>query len=121
MFNVRLSMLAAVLIVLGGAAGLPLAGQAPREGITREQVLDNDKVDIARVRIERGVSEVPHTHPFDSVLVLMAPARVEMSIADQKTSEMRETGYVWYVPRGVTHYAGNLGDTTLQLLRIAVK
>lgn len=110
------------IVVLPGVllARQPSAPQVPI-GITRTQVLDNSSVLVARLKLDPGARETPHTHPFSAVVIQITPGDVEMTLAGQRTSGHRDVGHVEFIPREVTHAAANVGPAPFEVVTIAIK
>lgn len=110
------------LLVAGSAtqAGQPPAQPLP-PGITRTPLLDNATVLVARLKLEPGAREVPHTHPFSAVVVHVVPGQIEMLLGDTRQTSRREVGHVEFIPREVTHAAANAGAAATEVVTIAIK
>jgi quercetin dioxygenase-like cupin family protein len=120
----RASILALALLVpslVRAQAPVDLAnGRAARPGITRTTIKDDAKVAVTRVRFAPGAAEVPHTHPYDVILVPLVSGVVTVQIGDKKITSVK-SGEVQFVPHDVTHFVANTGKTTFELIAIGVK
>lgn len=90
-------------------------------GILRTTVLDNDEARVTRVTFVPGAREGDHRHPFDLVLVALTGGRTEIAIGGQREIEDRPPGFVWFLPRDVTHMAANASARHTEFISIGVK
>ncbi len=113
-------------------AVITLAGVTSSSGISRHQdpvVVNSDtikmRIDNARVRVleailKPGDKEKTHSHPA-YVIYVIAGGKVRMHGMDGSTNEVEfKTGDVLY-REGVTHWAENIGDTTIKLELVELK
>lgn len=105
--------LAAIALLLGGAA---LLAQAPRPpGSTRTDLQRHDlsvpgrEVLQARVDFAPGARFPAHRHPGEEIIYVLE-GTLEYGLEGQPPVTL-EAGDVLYVPAGVFHSARNLGDT----------
>jgi quercetin dioxygenase-like cupin family protein len=113
----------AVLVpsLAGAQASVDLAkGRPATPGITRTTIRDDSKVAVTRVRFAPGAVELPHTHPYDVMLVPLMSGAVNLQIGDKKITSVKN-GEVQFVPHDVTHFLGNTGKTAFELIAIGVK
>jgi quercetin dioxygenase-like cupin family protein len=103
--------------VKGGEAP-PMA--AP-PGMTRVPVLDNAEARVTRVGFAPGAREPVHQHPFDLVLVLLTPGRVEVRLADAVTTKDYAAGDVIYLPRDVPHAVAHAAGAAFEIYSIGIK
>jgi quercetin dioxygenase-like cupin family protein len=108
---------AGFLVISVFAAG----AQTMPPGITRTQLLDNDTVMIARLRMAPGAREAVHTHPFSAVVVQIDPGDVEMRLGTRRETATRETGHVEFIAAEIPHAAANAGATPFDVVTIALK
>jgi quercetin dioxygenase-like cupin family protein len=113
-------LLAATSIHTTGAARAQQMTQVP-PGISRTQLLDNDRVMVARLKLEPGAREPVHTHPFDAVVVQLTAGDVEMKVGGELGRGRMEPGRVWYIPRETPHSGANVGTAFFELVTVAVK
>jgi quercetin dioxygenase-like cupin family protein len=92
-----------------------------RPGITRQMILDNDDARVTHVRLTPGAREPIHSHPFDLVLVQLAPAKMEVQLGDEKTVKDYETGAVIFLPRNVPHAVASAHPSPFEFLSVGVK
>ena len=114
-----MAALAAGLIAL--AAG-PVRAQdaAAVNPKTIHVTLDNDRVRVFEAKLEPGDKENLHSHPA-SIVYVIAGGRVRNHTPDGKTSEaeMKAGDTVYREP--LTHWAENIGTTTLRLIVVELK
>jgi beta-alanine degradation protein BauB len=120
----RAALVALALIVpclVGAQSSVDLAsGRPATPGITRTSIKDDAKVGVARVQFAPGATEVPHTHPYDIMIIPVTSGPVILQIGDRKITSLK-SGEVQFVPRDVTHYLGNTGTTEFEIIAVAVK
>ena len=120
----RAAIVALALLVpslAGAQAPVDLVnGRPATPGITRTTIRDDAKVAVTRVRFAPGAIEVPHTHPYDVMLVPLMSGTVNLQIGD-KTITSVKSGEVQFVPHDVTHFLGNTGKNAFELIAIGVK
>ena len=82
--------------------------------------LDNDKVRVIESTLPPGHKEQMHSHPANIVYVISG-GKFRSHGADGKVSEgVLETGAVLYRDP-LTHWAENIGDTTIHLILVELK
>jgi quercetin dioxygenase-like cupin family protein len=102
----------------------PAGTQAPAEappGITRTPVLENSVARVANVVFATGAREPVHSHPYDLVLVQLAPGRMEVMLGSEKSVKDYAAGEVVFLPRDVPHAVASATSQRLELLSVAVK
>lgn len=90
-------------------------------GITRTQILENESVMVARLRMAPGARETVHTHPFSAVVVHLDPGEVEMRVGRRRDTARRDRGHVEFIAAEIPHAAANVGTTPFDLVTIALK
>jgi quercetin dioxygenase-like cupin family protein len=109
----------AVLLAAAVAAGQQPPPPAP--GITLRPVFDNPTVTVARITLAPGAREMPHTHPYSLVTMLLTPGDLDMLKGETTTRRAREVPNVDFVPRGLRHAAANVGASPIDGLVVAIK
>lgn len=105
----------------GAQSSVDLAGGRPATpGITRTALKDDAKSTVTRVQFAPGAAEVPHTHPYDIIIIPVMDGTVDIEIGNAKISAVK-SGDVQFVPRDVVHYVANQGKTEFALIAVAVK
>ena len=120
----RIYILIFVLLVTGFIRG--------DAGVTRSQdplvvnsksialKLENPRVRVLEATLEPGVKEKTHSHPA-YVIYVIAGGRVRNHSADGKVTEADfRTGDVIY-REPITHWAENIGETTIRLELVELK
>jgi quercetin dioxygenase-like cupin family protein len=98
----------AVVMAAGSTAGQPPPA-FPREGATK--ILENERVIVWDVQLQKGQRAAMHTHPYDIVSVTLTPGGHQDNGADGVTEErMFKTGDVRFTPKGRTHFEVGLTD-----------
>jgi quercetin dioxygenase-like cupin family protein len=100
---------------------IPLLAQAIPAGITRNAVLENETVMIARLNMAPNAREQMHTHPFSAVVVQLGDGDVEMQQGEKKVTERRPAGHVEFIGAQVPHAAANVGGAPFEVVTIALK
>jgi quercetin dioxygenase-like cupin family protein len=111
------ALAAAFLMLAGIAAAQDAAAVNPK---TIHVTLDNDRVRVFEAKLEPGDKESLHSHPA-SIVYVIAGGRVRNHTPDGKTSEaeMKAGDTVYREP--LTHWAENIGTTTLRLIVVELK
>jgi quercetin dioxygenase-like cupin family protein len=82
--------------------------------------LENEKVRVLEATLPPGHREQPHSHPAN-VIYVISGGKFRSHGADGKVSEsVLETGAVLYRDP-LTHWAENIGDTTIHLIIVELK
>ena len=105
-------------LALAGAA----AAQDPAvvNAKTIQVKLDNDRVRVLEAALKPGEKEQLHSHPA-YVVYVVAGGKVRNHLADGKTSETEfKTGDVVYRDP-LTHWAENIGTTTVRFILVELK
>jgi quercetin dioxygenase-like cupin family protein len=118
-------MVIPIALALATLSIAPAIGQTPAPqmpaGITRTQLLDNPAVMVARLKLEPGAREMPHTHPFSAIVIHITPGEIDMLLGDKRATTRRDKGHVEFIPREVTHAAANVGSSATEVLTVAIK
>lgn len=107
------------LALLGGGAAFTQAPPAP--GISRQEVVNNDRVVVSHLELAPGAREQVHTHPFDAVVVQLTAGTVEMTLDGKTTTASVKAGQVWFVRRDTPHAAANVGSAPYEVVTVALK
>jgi quercetin dioxygenase-like cupin family protein len=112
-------------IVFAAVALVPLSGvtQAPPlpPGVSRQPLVENERVTVARLTMQPGAREEVHTHPFDAVVVQLTAGTVEMTVAGERTAGPLDAGRVWFIAKGVPHAAANIWSESFDVVTVALK
>lgn len=109
----RISVLARALLVCALASPTLLAAQAPG-GVTRNQLVANDRVTVMRLTAAAGLTEEMHITPQDVVAIQTGPGQIEMQIGKEVTKGA--PGRVWYLPKTIEHALFNRGTQPVDML-----
>ena len=114
-----MAALAAGLIAL--AAG-PVRAQdaAVVNPKTIHVTLDNDRVRVFEAKLEPGDKENMHSHPA-SIVYVIAGGKVRSHTPDGKTSEAELKAGDTIYREPLTHWAENIGTTTLRMIVVELK
>jgi quercetin dioxygenase-like cupin family protein len=126
MTPVLLALLAILCAGSSLAASQPALRGTPQTialppGIFRTELLDNETVLVARLRMAPGAREEVHTHPFSAVVLQLTAGEVDMQLGDTRGTSRREHGFVEFIPRLVPHAAVNVGSQPYDVVTIALK
>lgn len=80
----RVSAVARATIVFALASPTLLVAQAP-SGVTRHQLVANDRVTVMRLTAAAGLTEEMHITPQDVVAFQTGPGQIEMQIGKEVT------------------------------------
>lgn len=120
----RIVFLLAVLALAGltsSSSGIPRhQDPAVVNSDTIKMRIDNARVRVLEAILKPGDKEKTHSHPA-YVIYVIAGGKVRMHGTDGSTNEVEfKTGDVLY-REAVTHWAENIGDTTIKLELVELK
>jgi quercetin dioxygenase-like cupin family protein len=121
MMTKRFRSPAAVLVAwLALAAAAPAQDPAVVNAKTIRVKLENDRVRVLEATLQPGDKEQPHSHPA-YVFYVIEGGRVRNHAADGTTSEteLKPGDVVYRDP--LTHWAENIGTTTIRLVLVEMK
>ena len=102
-------VLALVTMLTGSTAGQQLPPAFPRDGA--KKILENDRVIVWDVQLQKGQRAAMHTHPYDIVSVTLTPGGHQDNGADGVTEDrLFKMGDVRFTPKGRTHFEVGLTD-----------
>ncbi len=90
-------------------------------GITATDVLDSADAAIRRVELAPGAREVPHTHPYDFVVVPVVSGRMEVLLAGKTETKDYAPGDAFFIARDTPHAVANVGKAPFALLGVTIK
>jgi len=115
--RIEASVLAGLLALTGAASA---QDPAVVNAKTIQVKLDNDRVRVLEATLQPGDKEQMHSHPA-YVVYVVAGGKVRNHLPDGKTSETEfKTGEVVYRDP-LTHWAENIGTTTLKFILVELK
>jgi quercetin dioxygenase-like cupin family protein len=115
--RIEASVLAGLLALTGAASA---QDPAVVNAKTIQLKLDNDRVRVLEAALKPGEKEQLHSHPA-YVVYVVAGGKVRNHLADGKTSETEfKTGDVVYRDP-LTHWAENIGTTTVRFILVELK
>ena len=115
--RIEVSVLAGLLALAGTATA---QDPAVVNAKTIQVKLDNDRVRVLEATLQPGDKEQMHSHPA-YVVYVVAGGKVRNHLPDGKTSETEfKTGEVVYRDP-LTHWAENIGTTTLKFILVELK
>lgn len=115
----RLALLAAAALLLGSAAGRA-QDAAVVNAKTVTVKLDNAQVRVLEAALPSGAQEKLHSHPA-CVTYVIEGGKVRNHLADGKVVESElVTGQTLY-REPTTHWAENIGTTTIRLILVELK
>jgi len=83
--------------------------------------LENDRVRVLEATLPPGAKEQPHSHPA-YVIYVIEGGKTRNHAADGKTAEIEfKAGDVIYRDAIPTHWAENIGTTTIHLILVEIK
>jgi len=97
--------------------------QSPKYPITREPVLENDRVRVFRVTLEPGQSTSMHTHVFAGLSIALTSAEIEITTEGKKQADKLSLplGDVRWRAGAVTHSVKNVGKTRFEAVDVELK
>lgn len=117
----RLRAIGAWIAILSSvAAGQPPPPAFPREGA--QKILENDRVIVWDVQLQKGQRAALHTHPYDIVSVTLTPGGHRDTGADGSSEErMFKMGDVRFTAKGRTHFEVGLTDPPRRVIVTELK
>jgi quercetin dioxygenase-like cupin family protein len=113
------------LIAVAIKPARPRAPAAPATtapmGVTRTTILDNDVVRVVLVKFAPDGREPMHTHPNDLLTIQMSAGLVEIVNGSNKSTSVRQPGFVQFVPRDVSHAYASADTKPFELISVAIK
>ena len=82
--------------------------------------LDNQQVRVMEATLKPGVKEQMHSHP-SSIVYVLTGGKVRSHTPDGKVSEATYTAGQTIYREPLTHWAENVGTTTIRLLVVELK
>jgi len=108
------------LLLLGGSRGALGQDPAVVNVKTVRVKLDNSRVRVLEATLQPGEKEQLHSHPA-SLIYVIAGGRIRNHSADGKITESElKTGDTIYRDP-ITHWAENIGTTTIHLILVELK
>jgi beta-alanine degradation protein BauB len=87
---------------------------------TTRVTLENNRVRVIEARLEPGQKEQMHSHPA-SVVYVIAGGKVRNHSANGKTNEIEYKPGDTFYRDPLTHWAENIGTTTIRLVLVELK
>ena len=110
----------AAVVLLGSFPALVAQDPAVVNASTIKVRIDNNKVRVLEATLKPGDKEKLHSHPA-YVFYVIDGGKVRNHAADEKTTDAElKAGDVFYRDP-LTHWAENIGDTTIRVLLVEVK
>lgn len=107
----------ALLLAVTSAPAQDVAAVNPK---TIKVKLDNDRVRVMDASLPPGVKEQMHHHPA-SIVYVLAGGKIRNHAADGKTNEVTYVAGDTIYRDPVTHWAENIGTTTIRMIVIELK
>lgn len=118
--SLLLSLSALTLFLLSGASPLPAQDPAKVNSDTITVKVDNDQVRVLDAVIEPGEKENLHSHPA-SVVYVVSGGKLRVHNADGTVVDTILASDDAFYRGPVTHWAENVGDTTLHVIVVELK
>jgi quercetin dioxygenase-like cupin family protein len=90
-------------------------------GIERTILLDNDEARVTRVAFSPSAREPDHTHPYDLVLVALTNGTTELLLGSDRKKADHQAGFVWFLPRDVTHAVTSTSPGRIEFMSVGIK
>ncbi|MEQ1580716.1 MAG: cupin domain-containing protein [Steroidobacteraceae bacterium] len=120
----RIALVALAFVLpsfVGAQSSVDLAGNRPATpGVTRTTLKDDAKYSVVRVAFAPGAGEVPHTHPYDIMIIPVKSGPAVIMVGDSKTTTVK-AGEVQFVPHDVVHSVTNTGTVEFEVITVAIK
>ena len=114
------SLSAVAVFVIAGAGSLHAQDVAAVNPQSVKVKLDNEQVRVMEATLKPGLKEKQHSHP-SSIVYVMTGGRVRSHLPDGTVSEATYTPGQTVYRDPVTHWAENIGKTTIRLLIVELK
>jgi len=111
---------ATALLVFLGAPRVPAQDVAVVNAKTVTVKVDNDRVRVMEATLEPGAKEQMHSHPA-YVIYVVAGGKVRNHSADGTINEVDYQPGNTYYREPLTHWAENIGTTTVRLVLVELK
>jgi quercetin dioxygenase-like cupin family protein len=122
--NTRFALVALAFVVptfVGAQSSVDLAGNRPATpGVTRTTLKDEAKYSATRVTFAPGAGEVPHTHPYDIIIIPVKTGPAVIMVGDRKTTTVK-AGEAQFVPHDVVHSVTNTGTVEFEVVTVGIK
>jgi quercetin dioxygenase-like cupin family protein len=111
---------AAGLLFLAGSISVPAQDPAVVNAATIHVTFENNRVRVLEAKLPPGAKEKMHSHPA-YVIYVIEGGKVRNHAADGTTSETEiPTGATLY-REPITHWAENIGNTTMHMVLVELK
>lgn len=115
-----LAVAMAALLLLSSSQGARAQDPAVVNAKTVHVKLENDRVRVLESTLQPGEKEQLHSHPA-SIIYVIAGAKVRNHTADGKVTESELAAGDTLYRDPLTHWAENIGTTTLHLIIVELK
>lgn len=115
----RTFFLALVLVIASSRAAHAQDAAAANPKTIRVK-LDNERVRVFEATLQPGVKENMHSHP-SSIIYVLTGGRVRNHLPDGTTGEATYTAGQTVYRDPTTHWAENIGKTTIHLVVVELK
>lgn len=120
MKNIQKLAATAALVFLGASASVSAQDPAVVNAATIHVTFENNRVRVLEAKLPPGAKEKMHSHPA-YVIYVIEGGKVRNHAADGATSESElATGATIYRDP-ITHWAENVGNTTIHLILVELK
>jgi quercetin dioxygenase-like cupin family protein len=116
----RVSISAGLIFLACSAASAHAQDAAAVNPKTIHVTLDNEHVRVFEATLKPGVKENMHSHP-KSIVYVVAGGKVRNHLPDGTTSIATYIAHQTVYREPVTHWAENIGSTTLRLIVVELK
>jgi quercetin dioxygenase-like cupin family protein len=118
----RLSAAVAAIVLLAAADAAVLNAQdvAAVNAKSIKVTLDNERVRVLEATLAPGAKEAMHSHPA-YIIYVVAGGKARNHAADGTTADVTYTAGATYYREPLTHWAENVGTTTIRLVLVELK
>jgi quercetin dioxygenase-like cupin family protein len=109
-----------ILLIVLGAPPLPAQDVAKVNPNSIKVTLDNAHVRVMEATIAPGAKEAMHSHPA-YIIYVVAGGKARNHAADGTTTDVDYTPGATYYREPLTHWAENVGTTTIRLVLVELK
>jgi len=110
----------AASLVLAGSASVRAQDPAVVNAATIHVTFENNRVRVLEAKLPPGAKEKMHSHPA-YVIYIIDGGKVRNHAADGATSETELASGATLYRDPITHWAENIGNTTIHLILVELK
>ena len=91
----------------------------PEPGVTREVIVDQERVRVTRTIREAGSVEAPGTHAMDVLIIPTSDGTAEVTVLGKDQGPWK-LGQAFFIPRDADHRFANTGKTPIRYIAVSI-